>query len=76
MQIGGMLAAIAASAVDGDAAAAVMMGSQTATMNSSMAFSRSNERDADRVGMQIMNQAGYDPRAMPRFFATMNQKAN
>ncbi|WP_261869272.1 hypothetical protein [Psychrobacter sp. JCM 18901] len=34
-----MLAAIAASAVDGDAAAAVMMGSQTASMNSSMAFS-------------------------------------
>ncbi|MFZ3076551.1 MAG: M48 family metalloprotease [Psychrobacter glacincola] len=75
IQIGGMLAAIAASTIDGDAAAAVMMGSQTATMNSSMAFSRSNERDADRVGMQIMNQAGYDPRAMPRFFATMNQKS-
>jgi len=75
IQIGGMLAAIAASTVDGDAAAAVMMGSQTATMNSSMEFSRSNERDADRVGMQIMNQAGYDPRAMPRFFATMNQKS-
>lgn len=75
MQLGGMLAAIAASAVDGDAAAAVMMGSQTATMNSSMAFSRSNEREADRVGMQIMTQAGYDPRAMPRFFATMNQQS-
>ena len=75
MQIGGMLAAIAASAVDGDAAAAVMMGSQTATMNSSMAFSRSNERDADRVGMQIMNQAGYDPRAMPHFIAIMNHKS-
>ncbi|NRD69745.1 M48 family metalloprotease [Psychrobacter okhotskensis] len=75
MQIGGMLAAIAASAVDGDAAAAVMMGSQTATMNSSMAFSRNNEREADRVGMQIMTQAGYDPRAMPSFFATMNQQS-
>ena len=75
MQIGGMLAAIAASTVDGDAAAAVMMGSQTATMNSSMAFSRSNEREADRVGMQIMAQAGYDPRAMSRFFATMNQQS-
>jgi predicted Zn-dependent protease len=75
MQIGGMLAAIAASAVDGDAAAAVMMGSQTASMNSSMAFSRNNEREADRVGMQIMTQAGYDPRAMPRFFATMNQQS-
>ena len=75
MQVGGMLAAIAASAVDGDAAAAVMAGSQTASMNSSMAFSRNNEREADRVGMQIMTQAGYDPRAMPRFFATMNQQS-
>ena len=75
MQVGGMLAAIAASAVDGDAAAAVMAGSQTASMNSSMAFSRNNEREADRVGMQIMIQAGYDPRAMPRFFATMNQQS-
>lgn len=74
MQIGGMLAAIAASTIDGDAAAAVMAGSQTATMNSSMAFSRSNEREADRVGMQIMTQAGYNPRAMPSFFATMDQK--
>lgn len=73
LQLGGMLAAIAATAVDGDAAAAVMMGSQTASMNSSMAFSRSNEREADRVGMQIMNQAGYDPRAMASFFATMDQ---
>ncbi|TXD97190.1 M48 family metalloprotease [Psychrobacter frigidicola] len=77
IQVGGMLAAIAASAVDsgGDAAAAVMMGSQTAALNNNMGFSRSNEREADRLGMQIMNQAGYDPRAMPRFFATMNQQS-
>lgn len=74
LQIGGMLAAIAASAVDGDAGAAVMMGSQTIAMNSGMAFSRSNEREADRVGMQIMNQAGYNPRAMVSFFATMDQQ--
>ncbi|MDN5566027.1 MAG: M48 family metalloprotease [Psychrobacter sp.] len=74
LQIGGMLAAIAASTVDGDAGAAVMMGSQTAAMNSGMAFSRSNEREADRVGMQIMNQAGYNPRAMVSFFATMDQQ--
>lgn len=75
MQIGGMLAAIAASTADGDAATAIMLGSQTAAMNSQMAFSRDNERDADRVGMQILAQAGYDPRAMPSFFATMNQKS-
>lgn len=74
MQIGGILAAIAASAADGDAAAAVMMGSQTAALNAQMAFSRSNEREADRIGMQLMAKAGYDPRAMPKFFGTLDQK--
>ena len=75
LQIGGLLAAIAASTADGDAAAAIMMGSQTAALDSQMAFSRSNEREADRVGMQIMTQAGFDPKAMPRFFATMNARS-
>lgn len=75
MQVGGLLAAIAASSADGDAAAAIMMGSQTAAMDSQMAFSRDNEREADRVGMQIMTQAGFDPRAMPRFFATLNSRS-
>ncbi len=74
MQIGGILAAIAASAADGDAAAAVMMGSQTAALNAQMAFSRSNEREADRIGMQLMAKAGYDPRAMPKFFGTLDKK--
>ncbi|WP_230657177.1 M48 family metalloprotease [Psychrobacter sp. I-STPA10] len=74
IQVGGLLAAIAASTADGDAAAAIMMGSQTAAMDSRMAFSRDNEREADRVGMQILAQTGYDPRAMPRFFATLNQQ--
>lgn len=74
LQIGGLLAGIAASAVDGDAGAAVMMGSQTAAMNSQMAFSRSNEREADRIGMQLMAKSGFDPRAMPKFFGTLNQK--
>ena len=72
LQLGGLLAAIAASGADGDAATAIMMGSQTAALDSQMAFSRDNEREADRVGMQIMTQAGFDPKAMPRFFATLN----
>lgn len=72
MQVGGLLAAIAASSASGDAAAAIMMGSQTAALDSQMAFSRDNEREADRVGMQIMAKSGYDARAMPRFFATLN----
>lgn len=33
-----------------------------------MKFSRDNEHEADRVGVQIMSRAGYDPRAMADFF--------
>jgi len=31
-------------------------------------YTRENEREADRIGLQILNQAGFDTRAMPTFF--------
>ena len=34
-------------------------------------FSRDDEYEADKVGVQIMANAGYDPRAMADFFALM-----
>lgn len=75
MQAGGLLAGVAASKVgDGDAAAAVMLGSQAMSANAAASYSRGQEREADRIGMQIMNQAGYDVNAMPRFFATLDQQ--
>ena len=75
MQAGGLLAGVAASKVgDGDAAAAVMLGSQAMLANAAASYSRGQEREADRIGMQIMNQAGYDVNAMPSFFATLDQQ--
>ncbi len=75
MQLGGMAAGIAAAkSGEGNAAAAVMMGSQAIAANTAAQFSRDQEREADRVGMEIMSQAGYDVNAMPNFFATLNQQ--
>ena len=75
MQAGGLLAGVAASKVgDGDAAAAVMLGSQAMSANAAASYSRGQEREADRIGMQIMNQAGYDVNAMPSFFTTLDQQ--
>lgn len=75
MQLGGMAAGIAAAkAGESNAGAAVMMGSQAMAANTAAQFSRDQEREADRVGMQIMAQAGYDVSAMPSFFATLNQQ--
>ncbi|MFW2178406.1 MULTISPECIES: M48 family metalloprotease [unclassified Moraxella] len=75
MQAGGMLAGIvAAKASNSNTGTAVMMGSQAISANSVASFSREQEREADRIGMQIMAQAGYDVTAMPSFFATLDQQ--
>jgi Zn-dependent protease with chaperone function len=37
-------------------------------------FSRDDEYEADQVGVQIMANAGYDPRAMADFFALMREE--
>ena len=74
-QVGGILAGVAAAkSGGGDAAAVAIMGAQTLSANQAASFSRSQEREADRVGMQIMAKAGYDVNAMPTFFATLDQQ--
>lgn len=76
MQLGGLLAAIAAGAAGGggDAALVAMAGSQTASAEGAAVHSREHEREADRVGMQILAQAGYDAAAMPRFFERLQKQ--
>lgn len=75
MQIGGIVAGVAmASAGNSEALVATMAGANSISANQSASFSRSQEREADRVGMQIMAQAGYDVHAMPNFFATLDQQ--
>lgn len=36
-------------------------------------YTREHEREADRVGLQILNQAGFDTRAMPQFFEQLQK---
>lgn len=46
------------------ALAVVSAGQAQAQIN----FTRTNEKEADRVGMQVLEKAGFDPRGMPAFF--------
>jgi predicted Zn-dependent protease len=39
-------------------------------------FSRDDERDADRVGLQIMTKAGWDGRGMTELFEVLRREAN
>ncbi|MFI8750586.1 M48 family metalloprotease [Vreelandella lionensis] len=68
--LAGML--IAASG-GGDAGIATAMGSQAALIQDQLAYSRRFEQEADRIGLQAMAEAGYDPDAMVRMFDTMQR---
>lgn len=68
--LAGML--IAASG-GGDAGIAAAMGSQAALAQDQLAYSRRFEQEADRVGLQAMADAGYDPQAAVELFRTMQR---
>lgn len=54
----------------GVAAAAAVQGSATQSL---IDFTRDNEKEADRVGIQVLADAGLDPRAMPTFFERLQE---
>ncbi len=54
-----------------DAAMGVMMGGQGMAIQRQLNFGRDAEREADRVGFQIMGAAGYETNGMVAFFQRM-----
>lgn len=46
---------------------AVITGTQAAAIQSQLDFSREHEREADRIGVQILEKGGFDVGAMPVF---------
>jgi len=71
---GMLLAMMAAARSSPDAAEAAAIGGEALMAQRQLAFSRDAEREADRVGLQIMSAAGYDSTGMVSFFGRM-QKA-
>lgn len=70
--LAGMLAGLVLAAnSNSDAGVAAIMGTQAAAQQASLAFSRQNEQEADRIGMQTMVQAGLDPHAAADMFEEM-----
>ncbi|WP_374571532.1 M48 family metalloprotease [Acinetobacter sp.] len=68
-----LVGALVASQADGDVGAAVMLGSQAALMDKQLTYSRNQEREADRIGMQYMYASGYNPQSMADFFEVMHR---
>ncbi|MEQ1245787.1 M48 family metalloprotease [Acinetobacter soli] len=60
---------------NGEAGSALMLGTQAALIDKQLTYSRNQEREADRIGMQYMYAAGYNPQSMADFFETMQRSS-
>ena len=68
LPLAALVLAILASRVSADASMGVLMGGQGLAVQRQLNFTREAEREADRVGFQIMGAAGYDASGMVAFF--------
>jgi predicted Zn-dependent protease len=70
--IAGILIGVAG---DPAAGAAAMTAASAAGMQSQINFTRANEKEADRVGIQTLANADFDPYGMPAFFERLQKNS-
>lgn len=69
-----LVLALLAARSNAQVASATMATGQAGLISSQLAYSRDFEREADRLGFEVLRKAGFDPRGMAAFFARL-QKA-
>jgi predicted Zn-dependent protease len=70
----GVLAGAAAASKSPDASEAIITSSIAAQAHKMLSFSRQEEAEADRVGLQILASAGFDPMAMADFMEMLDRR--
>ena len=68
--LGGILLALA----NPEAGVAAISAGSAAAQQSQINYTRGNEQEADRIGMQMLAQSGFDPRGSASFFGTLAAK--
>lgn len=69
-----LLASVAiAATAGGEAGMAALATTQAAAIDAQLRFSRANEQEADRVGMQTLARSGMNPGAMADFFEALQR---
>ncbi|MBK1648203.1 M48 family metalloprotease [Rhabdochromatium marinum] len=68
-------AALLGAQVDAQAGMAAMAGIQAMAVQSQINFTRDNEKEADRIGIEILAEAGHNPFAMPGFFESLGRSS-
>ncbi|WP_045105804.1 M48 family metalloprotease [Legionella hackeliae] len=68
-----MLASIALGVVNPTLGSGAMMASLGGFAQDNINFTRANEKEADRIGIDMLIKAGFDPRGMASFFKKMQE---
>ncbi|HET7610044.1 MAG TPA: M48 family metalloprotease [Gammaproteobacteria bacterium] len=77
VSLAAMLAALvlgAASDMPSDAMTGIVAASQGLAAQRQINFTRANESEADRVGIELMSGAGFDPNGMSSFFEKLSRR--
>jgi len=74
LQIASMLGSILLAAVNPEVGIAALSASNAASAQSSINYTRQNEKEADRVGISILADAGFDPNGASSFFGILAEK--
>ncbi|MFQ5469830.1 MAG: M48 family metalloprotease [Gammaproteobacteria bacterium] len=68
-----IIAAIILGNRKGDLGEAALAATVAGSVQNQINFTRGNEKEADRVGVELLAKSGFDPRAMPKFFERLHQ---
>lgn len=71
LNMAGFALAILAARSNPQLAGGAMTAASASGLQKQLDYTREHEREADRVGLQILEHAGYDAHAMPGFFNTL-----
>ncbi|MBQ7738542.1 MAG: M48 family metalloprotease [Desulfovibrionaceae bacterium] len=75
MTFGSLLLAVAGVALGGPGGGALAVGAMGAGQSAMLNYSRMDETEADQIGLQYINAAGFQPMGMVRAFKALRQKS-
>lgn len=70
-----LLAALLIGSQSPELGQAALIAAQAGSTQFQIDFTRDNEQEADRVGMQVLARSDFDPRAMPSFFESLERSS-
>lgn len=70
----GALGSVLLSMANPQAGMAALSGTLAASKQGMISFTQQNEQEADRIGLQVLQRSGFDPKGMPDFMQILSDK--